>query len=136
MMFKTFVVSCAAVAMFTIRPALAGCGGCSADGAAATPAAAVPTANVLNEVGDTGSLEGMVLASCGMCNFGADGKPGCSLAIKVGEKVFPVEGTTMKEHGNSHAADGMCRTVRVADVAGTVEDEVFKAKAFELQKKK
>ena len=70
-----------------------------------------------------------------MCNFGMDAKDGCSLAIKIGEATYPVKGTGIDDHGDSHAKDGFCNAVSVVSVVGNVKDNLFLAESFEFQKK-
>ena len=77
----------------------------------------------------------MVLASCGMCNFGMKNQKNCSLAIQVDERAYTVKGSKIDDHGDSHAKDGFCNAVRIADVDGKVKDGVFLADAFTLKKK-
>ena len=39
-------------------------------------------------------------------------KKSCSLAIKINEDVYPVSGTDIDDHGDSHAKDGFCNAIR------------------------
>jgi len=73
----------------------------------------------------------IVETSCGQCNFGMAGK-GCSLAVRMDEKSYWVDGTAIEDHGDSHGADGFCNVVRKAEVTGTVVDDRFKATSFKL----
>jgi hypothetical protein len=43
-----------------------------------------------------------------------------------------VDGAKMSDHGNAHAADGMCSMVRQATVQGSVENGRFVATSFSL----
>ena len=36
-------------------------------------------------------------------NFGYKKSKGCSLTIKIGETIYPVEGTKMHSHGDPHS---------------------------------
>ena len=72
-----------------------------------------------------------VEASCGQCNFGLEGS-GCSLAIRVDGEAYYVDGSSIDDHGDTHAHDGMCMTIRQAKVSGEVEDGRFQATYFEL----
>ena len=87
-------------------------------------------------LGDDGSMSEMVQTSCVMCIFGIKNQKSCSLAIQVGEQSYPVVGTTISDHGDQHAIDGMCNAVRVAQVDGVVKDNVFVAESFQLQENK
>lgn len=72
-----------------------------------------------------------VEASCGQCNFGLKDK-GCSLAVRIDGKAYFVDGTSIDEHGDAHAEDGFCETIRKAEVQGKVEDNRFKSTYFKL----
>jgi hypothetical protein len=76
-----------------------------------------------------------VLASCGTCNFKMKA-PGCPLAIKIEDRLYLVEGTKIDDHGDAHADDGFCNTVKKAKVQGTVEGDKFKVTYFEIVKEK
>ena len=85
-------------------------------------------------VAEDGAVSGLVQASCGMCNFSMKSQKDCNLAIQIGEKSYLVQGIKMAELGDPHAKDGMCNSVRVANVIGSVKDDIFLADSFELQK--
>ena len=72
-----------------------------------------------------------VEASCGQCNLGLTGG-GCDLAIRVNGKAYWVDGIGIDDHGDSHAQDGFCATVRKAKVQGTISKGRFQASFFEL----
>ena len=75
----------------------------------------------------------VVEAGCGMCIFGlADAS--CELAVKIDAKVYRVEGSKLDDHGDAHAADGMCMVSRQAYVEGRIDGEKFIAKRVELQR--
>jgi hypothetical protein len=73
-----------------------------------------------------------VEAACGQCQFGMKDKKGCDLAVRIDGKSYFVEGTTMDDHGDAHAKDGMCSAVRKAEVTGEVKDNKFVASSFKL----
>lgn len=77
----------------------------------------------------------IVEAACGQCQFGMKAK-GCDLAIRINGKPYFVDGTTMDQHGDAHAHDGLCNTVRKAKVSGEIVENRFKATAFELIEEK
>jgi len=81
---------------------------------------------------DTGDIEGFVISSCGMCNFGYKEIRGCSLTIKIGESIYPVEKTSIHDHGDPHSKDGFCSAIRVAYVSGKVKDNKFYSDSFTL----
>jgi hypothetical protein len=73
-----------------------------------------------------------VETSCGQCNFGLKDKRGCDLAVRIDGKAYFVEGTKIDEHGDAHAADGFCETIRKAEVQGEVKDGKYKVTYFKL----
>jgi hypothetical protein len=74
-----------------------------------------------------------VEASCGECQFKLEGK-GCSLAVRIDDKAYFVDGTTIDEHGDAHAKDGFCEAIRKADVQGELVNNRFKVTYFKLLK--
>lgn len=72
-----------------------------------------------------------VEASCGQCKLGLKGK-GCTLAVRIDNKAYFVDGTEIDSHGDAHAADGFCNKVRKAAVQGEVVKDRFKASYFRL----
>ncbi|QZK99616.1 hypothetical protein K5L04_07820 [Flavobacterium psychrophilum] len=73
----------------------------------------------------------IVEASSGQCQFGINAK-GCDLAVRIDGKSYFVEGTKIDEHGNAHAKDGFCKTIRKAEVAGKIVNKRFIATYFRL----
>ena len=82
----------------------------------------VPVDNIIN---------GLVITSCGMCNLGTNDK-GCSLSVKIGNKIYSVKGTKINEHGDEHGKVGFCNAVRVAWAKGEIIKDVFHAEYFTL----
>jgi hypothetical protein len=74
----------------------------------------------------------IVEASCGQCKFGMKGKSGCDLAVRIDGKSYFVDGTDINKHGDAHAKDGFCSTIRKAEVTGGIKDEHFVATSFKL----
>ena len=93
----------------------------------------IPKGEFVTKAGLNGKVNGLVLASCGMCNFGKKDKD-CILAIQINDKAYNVKGTNIDDHGDSHAKDGFCNAVRIAKVDGEIEDSTFFAETFVLQK--
>ncbi len=117
--------------LFSINLVFAGCGSCKVS----KNKVAIPDEqNFVNTIAENGAVSGLVLASCGMCNFSMKSQKECNLAIQIGDKSYLVQGTKMSKLGDPHAKDGMCNAVRVANVAGNVKNDVFLADSFELQK--
>lgn len=75
----------------------------------------------------------IVEASCGECQFQMKGKS-CDLAVRIDGKAYFVDGTTINDHGDAHAKDGFCESIRKAEVQGEVVDNRFKATYFKLVK--
>ena len=93
----------------------------------------LPNGDFITKVNQDGIVKGLVLASCGMCNFGTKDRI-CSLSIQINKKAYSVKGTHIDDHGDSHANDGFCNAVRVAKVSGKVDKNNFIAETFALQK--
>ena len=74
----------------------------------------------------------IVEASCGQCQFGMEGKS-CDLAVRIDGKSYFVEGTNIDAHGDAHANDGFCASIRKAAVIGTIKDNKFVVTYFILQ---
>ena len=73
----------------------------------------------------------IVEVSCGECQFGMIGKS-CDLAVRIDGKTYFVDGTTIDSHGDAHAKDGFCTTVRKAEVTGEIVENRFQVKTFIL----
>jgi hypothetical protein len=73
----------------------------------------------------------MVEASCGQCQLGMEGKS-CDLAVRIEGKSYFVEGTNIDAHGDVHAKDGFCASIRKAAVIGTINDNKFVVTYFKL----
>jgi len=73
----------------------------------------------------------IVEASCGECQFGLKGKS-CDLAVRINNKAYFVDGTSIDKHGDAHAKDGFCNAIRKAEVKGKIVDNKFVATYFKL----
>jgi len=82
----------------------------------------------------TASKIQIVEASCGQCQFGMEGKS-CDfdLAVRIDGKSYFVEGTNIDAHGDAHANDGFCASIRKASVIGTIKANKFVVTYFKLQ---
>jgi len=122
------------LSLFIINQAFANCGGDHGDGkvSADTSSIKVRVNTLVTVVPDDGNIEGLVITSCGQCKFGYKEKRGCSLTIKIGESIYPVEGTGIHDHGDAHGKEGFCSAVRVAWAKGEIKDKVFHAESFAL----
>ena len=128
-MIKAYISIVTISMMMSFNSLEAGCGGCGPVKKAAVKN--ILPKDILTIVPANRMLSGKVEASCGMCNFGMDNRD-CSLAIRVGEKTFNVKGTGMEDHGDSHADDGFCNAVRIANVKGKISKGKFKSESFAL----
>ncbi|RTY96981.1 hypothetical protein EKM02_14495 [Flavobacterium sp. RSP49] len=77
----------------------------------------------------------IVEAACGQCQFGMEGH-GCELAVRVDGKSYFVDGSSIDSHGDAHANDGFCTTIRKAEIVGKIVDNRFKVTSFKLLPKK
>lgn len=125
---KIIYVFIVAISIFNLI--YAGCGSCNVSGKKADS----PEGNFITSIGEKGNIDGLVLASCGMCNFGMKNKKRCNLAIQINDEAYDVKGTGIDDHGDSHAKDGFCNAIRVAKVSGTIKKGIFVADLFSLQK--
>ena len=83
------------------------------------------------EVSDSRVLDGRCEIACGQCLFDLAGE-GCTLAIRwKGDAMF-VDGSGIDDHGDAHAAEGLCNTIRSGDVRGEVKDGRFIAERLRL----
>lgn len=71
--------------------------------------------------------------ACGTCMFKMDGKT-CKLAVKINNKNYFVEGTSIDDHGDAHDKDGFCNAIRKAKVQGEIVGDKFLVSYFELIK--
>ena len=84
--------------------------------------------------GNNMSINQVVDAACGQCQFGITGKAGCDLAVRIDGKSYFVDGTSIHDHGDAHADDGFCAAIRKANVKGEIIDGRFKAESFTVIK--
>ena len=115
--------------ILVITPIFAGCGSCQVQKEAPI---SKKSSSFIMTIPKSGNIEGFVLASCGMCNFGYKKSKGCSLTIKIGETVYPVEGTKMHNHGDPHSKEGFCNAVRIAYASGEIKKKKFHSDSFTL----
>lgn len=84
---------------------------------------------------DAASIAQTIEAGCAMCIYKMEGVEKCSLALKIDGKPYLVEGASIFDHGDAHAADGLCKSARQAVVKGKIENGKFVATQFELKPK-
>jgi hypothetical protein len=87
----------------------------------------------LNKTSDSKTtINQVVEASCGQCNFKLKTQKGCDLAVRIDGKAYFVDGSNIDDHGDAHANDGFCNDIRKAKVNGSIVDGRFKASEFKL----
>ncbi|MBL7024358.1 MAG: hypothetical protein ISR87_02800 [Candidatus Marinimicrobia bacterium] len=69
--------------------------------------------------------------ACGECLFGLPGD-GCDLAVRFDGKAYFVSGTHIDAHGDAHAHDGFCNTIRTANVSGELLGDKYHVNSLEL----
>ena len=109
------------LSLFIVNQVFADCGGDHGDGKGAADAPSALVNTLVTVVPDDGNIEGLVITSCGQCRLGYKEKSGCSLTIKIGESIYPVEGTGIHEHGDAHGSEGFCSAIRVAWAKGKIK---------------
>ena len=117
------------ISIFGSSFVFASCGSCQAQ---EKPVVSKKSNSLVTAIPQSGNIEGFAIASCGMCNFGYKGYKGCSLTIKIGDTVYPVEGTNIHIHGNPHSEEGLCSAIRVAHVSGVISKNKFYSDSFTL----
>ena len=117
------------ILIFVSSFVFASCGSCQVQ---ANPPVLQKTNSLVTTIPESGNIEGFTIASCGMCNFDYKKSKGCSLTIKIGDTVYPVEGTSIHKHGDPHSKEGMCSVIRVAYVSGKVKNNKFYSDFFTL----
>ena len=120
------------LSLFITTPLFADCGVDHSGSKDAAQAKQTRINSLVTSVPANGNIEGIVITSCGQCKLGYKEKPGCSLTIKIGESIYPVEGTGIHDHGDAHGREGFCSAIRVAWATGKIKDKVFHAESFEL----
>ena len=87
-----------------------------------------------SQKGNNIAINQVVEAACGQCQLDITEKSGCDLAIRIDGKSYFVDGTSIHDHGDAHAADGFCVAIRKANVKGKIIDGRFKAESFTVIK--
>jgi len=117
------------ISILAITPIFASCGSCQVQSEADI---SKKSSAFITTIPKSGDIEGFVISSCGMCGFGYKKIIGCSLTIKIGDIVYPVEGTKIHNHGDPHSKEGFCNALRVAYVSGKIKDDKFYSNSFTL----
>ena len=71
--------------------------------------------------------------SCGQCKFDLDSEDGCSLAVRIDDKAYFVDGFNIDDFGDAHDEKiGFCNVIRKGKVTGGIKDNRYIASAIEL----
>jgi hypothetical protein len=71
--------------------------------------------------------------SCGQCKFELDSEDGCSLAVRIDDKAYFVEGFSIDDFGDVHDEHtGFCEVIRKGEVTGEIVDDKFIASSIKL----
>ena len=89
------------------------------------------TAASKTSVADPDQKIQLVEVSCGKCKLGLAGKT-CDMAVRIDGKAYYADGADMDSFGDAHAHDGMCNTIRKAEVQGELVDARFKITYIKL----
>ena len=120
------------LSLFIANQIIADCGSDHTDSQSVGQEKKVRVNTLVTSLPNDGNIEGLVITSCGQCKLGYKEKPGCSLTIKIGESIYPVEGTGIHEHGDAHGSEGFCSAIRVAWAKGQIKKDIFHAESFAL----
>jgi hypothetical protein len=126
---KKYILLSLLISIFVSNLVFASCGSCQVQ---AKPVIPKKSNSLVTTIPESGEIEGFAIASCGMCNFAYKRSKGCSLTIKIGDTVYPVEGNSIHDHGNPHSEEGMCSAIRVAYVSGKIKDNKLYSDSFTL----
>jgi len=71
--------------------------------------------------------------SCGQCQFDLDAEDGCSLAVRIEDKAYFVDGFNIDDFGDAHDENtGFCEVIRKGEVVGKIKDGKFLASSIKL----
>ena len=73
--------------------------------------------------------------SCGTCMFKMKGE-GCTLAVKINQQFYFVEGAGIDDFGDAHAENGFCNAIRKASIKGSFSNDIFIVKEILLDKQR
>lgn len=71
--------------------------------------------------------------SCGQCQFDLDSEEGCSLAVKILDKAYFVDGFKIDDFGDAHDKEsGFCEVIRKGSIDGEIKNGRFIASSIKL----
>ncbi|ARV07207.1 hypothetical protein BTO04_11145 [Polaribacter sp. SA4-10] len=83
--------------------------------------------------GNKKEIKQVAEVSCGQCQFELDSEDGCSLAVRINNQAYFVDGFNIDDFGDAHDEHtGFCEVVRKAEITGDVVDGRFVASAIKL----
>lgn len=75
----------------------------------------------------------IVELSCGQCQFGLTSEKGCSLAVRIDDNAYFVDGADIDDFGDAHDEEiGFCEVIRKGEVKGEIVDNRFKASTIKM----
>lgn len=75
----------------------------------------------------------IVELSCGQCQFGLTSEKGCSLAVRLDDKAYFVDGADIDDFGDAHDEKiGFCEVIRKGEVEGEIVDNRFKVSTIKM----
>ncbi|WP_258932597.1 DUF6370 family protein [Flavobacterium oreochromis] len=74
-----------------------------------------------------------VEASCGLCQLGTKDKD-CSLTIRYNNNVYKVIGTSIDDHGDAHATNGFCNSIKKSKSFWDIKRRKILSKEISLSK--
>ncbi|WP_299062973.1 DUF6370 family protein [uncultured Polaribacter sp.] len=90
---------------------------------------------ILASCGNKKEIKQIADVSCGQCKFDLDSENGCSLAAKIDDKAYFVDGFEINDFGDAHDEYiGFCNVIRKAEVTGVLVEGRFVASSIELVK--
>ena len=108
----------------------AGCGGCQIKN---IPETNSKTSAFITSIPSNNKIEGFVLTSCNKCNLGNKKDNKCSLGIEINSKTYSLR-NYKHDHKQAHNYDGICNSIRVGYIKGTIMNSDIKADYFKLIK--
>jgi hypothetical protein len=83
--------------------------------------------------GNKKEIKQVAEVSCGQCKFELESENGCSLAVRVNNKAYFVDGFSIDDFGDAHDEHtGFCEVVRKGKISGEIVEERFVASSIEL----
>jgi hypothetical protein len=96
-----------------------------------TMSAIAQTTELKTAVPDPDKIIQVVEISCGKCKMGLTGKT-CEMAVRIEGKAYYADGAHIDSFGDAHADNGMCNTIRKAEVQGDLVENRFKITYIKL----